>query len=75
MKKVTSEKISFYSFLQFSQKRRIQVHRDTIGLRSFPISMRDFFVGVSLKETYLLVDDITIFVKKYLRKDNHQIEL
>jgi hypothetical protein len=51
------------------------VHRDMIGLRSFPISMRDFFVGVSLKETYLLVDDITIFVKKYLRKDNHQIEL
>jgi hypothetical protein len=51
------------------------VHRDTIGLRSFPISMRDFFVGVSLKETYLLVEDITIFVKKYLRKDNHQIEL
>jgi hypothetical protein len=40
------------------------VHRDIIGLRSFPISMRDFFVGVGLKETYLLVDDTLPFLLK-----------
>jgi hypothetical protein len=35
-----------------------------IGLQSFPISMRDFFVGVGLKETYLLVDDTLPFLLK-----------
>jgi hypothetical protein len=40
------------------------VHRDMIGLQSFPISMRDFFVGVGLKETYLLVDDTLPFLLK-----------